>query len=291
MDYNQPITEIIQRRYSCRTYVDTPLEEAKRQQLERFMSSLQNGPSGAPVRLQLLVATEEDRAALRGLHTYGFIRGATAFIIGVVGDGPRNMEDFGYCMEQVVLYATDLGLGTCWLGGTFNRSAFAAKAGLREGEQMPAVSAVGYIASKRGLVQRVIRGAARSDNRRPWTHLFYRERFGQAISTADAGAYATLLEMVRQAPSASNRQPWRIIQDGSVWHFYLQRTPGYRSARRLRVPDLQRVDMGIAMCHWELTAQETGLAGQWVIQEPPIARPDDLTEYIVSWVAGESAGK
>jgi hypothetical protein len=285
MQYSQPITDLIKRRYSCRTYLPIPMEEAKRQQLEAFISSTQAGPFGTRVRFQLLAATDEDRAALRGLGTYGFIQGATGFIIGTVQDGPRNLEDFGYCMEQVILFATDLGLGTCWLGGTFNRSTFAARAGLRAGEQMPAVTAVGYIASKPRLIERIIRRGAGSQNRYSWLQLFFRGRFGQPISAEDAGPYATALEMVRLAPSASNRQPWRIIQDGSAWHFYLQRTPGYRRGARLgQVPDLQRADMGIAMCHWELTAQETGLHGHWVIQEPAIGRPDNLTEYTASWL-------
>ena len=46
---------------------------------------------------------------------------------------------------------------------------------------------------------------------------------------------------------------------------------------------MQRVDMGIALCHWALTAEELGLKGQWAIQEPGIVKPDALTEYIVSW--------
>jgi nitroreductase len=285
MHYSQPITDIIQRRYSCRTYLPVPIEEGLRQQLEAFMSATQTGPFGTPVRFPLLAATEEDRTALRGLGTYGFIQGATGFILGVVQDGPKNLEDLGYCLEQVILFATDLGLGTCWLGGTFNRSTFAARAGLRAGEQMPAVTAVGHIASRRGLADRIIRRGAASDRRYPWPHLFFRDRPGQPISAEDVGPYTLVLEMVRLAPSASNKQPWRIIQDGSAWHFYLQRTAGHRSTTRLgRVPDLQRTDMGIAMCHWELTARETGLGGRWVVQEPAIAKPDDLMEYTASWL-------
>ena len=32
--------------------------------------------------------------------------------------------DFGYVFEWLILRATDLGLATCWLGGTFKRGAF-----------------------------------------------------------------------------------------------------------------------------------------------------------------------
>jgi hypothetical protein len=92
--------------------------------------------------------------------------------------------------------------------------------------------------------------------------------------------------MVRIGPSASNRQPWRIIKNGGRWHLYFARTPGYRESTLVRlvtVADLQRMDMGIAMCHFELTARELGLEGEWVIDDPGIQRQDELTEYLVSW--------
>jgi len=36
--------------------------------------------------------------------------------------GDKNLEDFGYLMEEAILFATGLGLGTCWLGGSFTKS-------------------------------------------------------------------------------------------------------------------------------------------------------------------------
>ena len=73
---------------------------------------------------------------------------------------------------------------------------------------------------------------------------------------------------------------------GQTFHFYLQRTPGYRSVltKLAGVDDMQRIDLGIAMCHFELTARELGLYGRWLLQEPPIDKTDDLMEYSVSWV-------
>jgi hypothetical protein len=69
-----------------------------------------------------------------------------------------------------------------------------------------------------------------------------------------------------------------------LWHFYLRRGRGYGQglSGKLMAADLQRVDMGIAMCHFELTARQLGLQGQWVIQEPSIEKPE-LAEYCVSW--------
>ena len=48
--------------------------------------------------------------------------------------------------------------------------------------------------------------------------------------------------------------------------------------------DLQRIDMGIAMCHFELTAHELGLKGKWQIDDPQILAPDQLAEFTASWI-------
>lgn len=102
-----------------------------------------------------------------------------------------------------------------------------------------------------------------------------------------AGRYAEPLEMLPLGPSASNKQPWRVVQGGEAWHFYLQRTPGYGKGSLLfgvlRLADLQRVDIGIAMCHFEMTAGEFGLKGKWEVCDPGLAVPDAGTEYIVTW--------
>jgi hypothetical protein len=93
--------------------------------------------------------------------------------------------------------------------------------------------------------------------------------------------------MVRIGPSASNKQPWRVVKDDNAFHFYLQRTKGYREnslTRFLGLADLQRLDMGIAMCHFELTSREEGLNGKWLSVEPAIKKPDPLIEYTASWV-------
>jgi hypothetical protein len=132
--------------------------------------------------------------------------------------------------------------------------------------------------------QGVMRVAVGGSRRKPWEELFFDGGFSTPLARESAGAYGAPLEMLRLAPSASNKQPWRIMRQGKDWHFFLQRTPGYPGRvpmGLLRIEDIQRVDIGIAMCHFELTAREQGLAGAWV------ARASGLTaknmEYVVSW--------
>jgi nitroreductase len=288
MKFSQPITEVIEQRYSCRTYKEMPIGAEARQRLEAYASACQRGPLGTPARFELMAATAEDSQALKGLGTYGFIRGAMGFLVGAVGPGEKDMEDFGHLMEQLVLVATDAGLGTCWLGGTFTKSRFAERLGVGEGESMPAAVSVGYVAEERGLMDRLIRRGAGAHKRLPWDRLFFDGQWGKPLSREEAGAYASPLEMVRLGPSASNKQPWRVVKDGEAWHFYLERTPGYYGGtkRLLGLADLQRVDLGIALCHFELTARALELAGDWVVDEPGVGPAGDLVAYTASWVEG-----
>lgn len=286
LKFNDPITEIIRQRFSCRSYGREPINAKKREQFRAFIEALPPGPFGAHPRFDLAAATETEGKSLRGLGTYGFIKNPPAFILGAMTPSSYDLEDYGYLMEAIILHATSLKLGTCWLGGTFTKSGFAKKMKLSASETMPAVISVGeYITpeqKRKGWISRKA-GAAR---RLPWEKLFFNFMLDVPLLRNEAGAYATALEMVRLGPSASNKQPWRIVNHNQFWRLHLRRTPGYRAdpiKRILDLCDLQRLDMGIAMCHFELTARELGLKGEWIVEEKLDKYPDALTEYIVTW--------
>ena len=287
-DLNKPITELIRQRFSCRRHPAQPIAAQTQQQLQEFMEILHTGPFGSHTRLVLIAASEADRQSLKGVGTYGFIKNPQGYIVGAMGPGEKNLEDFGYLMEFAILFATDLGLGTCWLGGSFTKSGFAKKIAVTAAESVPAVTSVGYVADN-SKAEYWIRRRAGGAMRLQAEQLFFDGQFGNPLKSSELGPYATLLDMVRWGPSASNKQPWRIVKQDNVWHFYLQRTPGYGSAgwlgRLIGVADVQRIDMGIAMCHFELSAMELELRGRWIVAEPELAKPDKHSEYTVSWVS------
>ncbi len=290
MIYSKPITDIISRRFSCRAYKDAPIEPDIQRKIGDYLQEIHAGPLGTTLRFHLVAGTEQDRKALRGLGTYGFFKDPSGFVIGAMCPGQKNLEDYGYRLEQIVLFITDLGLGTCWLGGIFARSNFAKKISLTQEESIPAIIPTGIIIDEERERRSLSRKQAGADSRLAWESLFFDRAFGAALSREKAGSYAIPLDMLRLGPSASNKQPWRVVQEGQVFHFYVQRTKGYPgglATRLLHVEDLQRVDLGIAMCHFELTARELGLNGKWTNQQPGIEKPDMSTEYIISWIPAE----
>jgi len=281
----RPIADLINARYSCRTYRDEPLTPDQRTCLTGHLAAHTVGPFGSRARFALVAAAADDRAALKRLGTYGFIKGATGFLVGAVQHGPKDLEDYGYLVEQAILVATDLRLGTCWLGGTFTKGRFAARmCGLERDETMPAVVSLGAIGDD-GTER--IREREAGSRRLPAYSLFFEERWGEPLALDAGDPFAAVLEGVRMAPSASNKQPWRVVRRGGDWHFYLQRTKGYGKGSALfavlRLADLQRVDLGIALCHFELAARELGLTGEWVLGEPEIGSLAQGVEYVATW--------
>ncbi|MCP5101811.1 MAG: nitroreductase, partial [bacterium] len=157
MQFSQSVTEVIKSRSSWRGYLAKSIEGEVKQRLDEFLAGNRTGLFGGEARFLLVAGSEADSNVLRGLGTYGFIKGARAFIVGAVKQSEKSLEDYGYLMEKTVLFATDLGLGTCWLGGSFNKSNFSRKISAAADELVPAVAAVGYVRRKRSKRDTLIR--------------------------------------------------------------------------------------------------------------------------------------
>ncbi len=286
MEFSRPVHEVIRRRYSCRAYQKTPLSGDVQNRLRAVLAGLTEGPLGSRGRFSLMASTAEDEQALKGVGTYGFIRNPAGYLVGAMEQGETALEDFGYLMEKAVLQVTDLGLGSCWVGGIFSKSSFAKKLALTPSEVMPAVVPIGSIADARSPEARV-QAREESNLRLPSSSLFFDGNFSCPLEPKDAGPHRAVLEMVRWAPSANNKQPWRVVRAGSSWHFYRVRTPGYGKGtlifKLFRIADLQRVDIGIAMCHFDLGVREAGLGGSWCRDGVQAAVTMENAEYVATW--------
>lgn len=274
--------EAIKERISVRSYSSCPVMESYRLDLEYYMATAGSGPFGTKPRFKILDLESLDKKELRGLGTYGFIKGARLYILGAAKDTPGALEDLGYCMEKIILKATSLGLGTCWLGGTFKRAAFAQKMDLEADELLPAITPVGYPAEEKRSADRLISLAAKAKKRKPWSDLFFGPGGKAPLTENESGQYRDALEAVRLGPSASNRQPWRIVKDeAGKFHLYLRENKIYnRIMGKIR---LQNLDMGIAMCHFAMVAREQNLPGSWKAEpnEPVLTG----LQYIATWFA------
>jgi len=194
------ITEIIKKRLSCRTYSEKQIETKVLQEFSASINAVHTGPFGNQPKFKLIKLTSLPPQEWKKLGTYGVIKNAQVFLVGSIQNGHLALEDYGYCKEKLILQATKLGLGTCWLGGTFQLSRFAQAIGLQEGALLPTVSPVGYPAQQKSFTEKMMRWGAGSDNRKPWSDIFFSGNFSQPLTPAQAGKYAEALENMQLAP-------------------------------------------------------------------------------------------
>ncbi len=265
------IKNLVKNRRSVRSYDGREVTAEDKAKLCAFMENTPN-PYGINVEFKLMDAGE------RGLKC-PVVVGTELYVGGKLKRAPSAFEAFGYSFEMLVLYAQSLGIGTVWLGGTMNRQAFEAAMELAEDEMMPCASALGYPSNKMSLRESMMRKAIKADERLPFEELFFDGSFDTPLTEEKAGELAYPLEMVRWAPSAVNKQPWRVVVESNAVHFYLKRSSGFGNHEAL---DMQRIDMGIALCHFDLAARELGLKPSFAEEDPGIPH-DDGTVYIATY--------
>lgn len=277
MIFREPLEAVVRRRYSVRTYSKKPISKQLQEEIKEFIKSLS---SPFPAKPSFTLVETELAAGDTKLGTYGMIKNASSFIVSQVTEEPYAIEALGYEFEKLMLFLTTLGLGTCWLGGTFKRDEIRKALGESESTFIPAITPVGYF-ERKDLRENLIRGLVRADSRKPWEALFFDGGFQLPLSAEKAGAYAFPLEMVRLGPSASNKQPWRVVIEAGRYHFFEQKTPGYGGKFNF---DMQSLDMGIAACHFHLAAMEKGLGGRFELDAAPLFDLPENTVYKFSWI-------
>lgn len=258
MEFEKSVIELIKDRKSTRTFEQTEIDSEKLQNLNGYIEKI-NLEAKIKARFAVANSKNNDGETAKKLGTYGFIKGASYFIVGILDKSEKDALQFGYLFEKIVLFATDMGLQTCWLGGSFKRSDFINSLSINNSEFIPIVSPVGVGKEKRRVFESTMRTVIAADKRKPWSELFFDGNTSTPLDEERAAQYSVPLEMVRLGPSASNKQPWRIIKDKDAFHFFVCRTKGYG------VPsyDVQVNDIGIAKCHFDVTANQLGLKGEW----------------------------
>jgi len=258
------ILDAIRERRSVRSFDGTSLTAEERELLNEAVSVAES-PFGGNVEIRL---REFDLRAGFRPGTYGFIRGAVDFFLIAVAPDETSALSAGFRFEQVVLKAQELGLGTCWIGGTFRESDFNSGESWPEGETLTAVCPVGHPAPRRFL-EKVMRMTAGSDRRKPFGELFYSEGGKRPLS--QESRFGESLEMMRLAPSSVNSQPWRAIVACEGVHFYCKPKNKF-----------SQIDCGIGLCHFYLAEKFRGETGKFQPDEGAPAPPSGW-KYITTY--------
>ena len=263
------IIETIQKRRSVRTYTGEPLRNEHIAQITQYINQLQ-APFGIKARIELVNVNYNEKPVKLG--TFGTVNGVPEIMALIYEETFFAETAAAYMFEQAVLFCTDLDLGTCWLADFSSRINLKKQIQLKPNEQLKIVSPVGYASDKKRFLEKYI---VRSDNlhasRKPFEELFFDKNFDNPLTKTTAGVFLQPLEMVRLSPSANNKQEWRVLLEDKALHFYKKPYPMFDA-----------LDMGIALCHFELTCKELGIGGKFeILKDFP---NNDKIKYVISWV-------
>ena len=193
--------QAIARRRSRRRFDGQPLPEEAEKRLAAMCEEFRPFPDARAE----FISRAADLVLKGAVGNYGKVKGARAFI-ALVGnmESVHAQERAGYTGEGIVLEAVAMGLDTCWVGGLFRQDLAASLADIHDREQVLAVIPVGHALQDWSLEERLMTGFGRTHKRKPPEALL-QDREGHVSSWLEAA-----IEAARLAPSAVNRQPWRL---------------------------------------------------------------------------------
>jgi len=141
--------ELTKKRYSVRAYKSTPVEDEK---LKQILEAARMAPTGSNQQaFQLVVVHTKGREEeLRPIYNRDWFVQAPIIICacattipGQAYDEGRSYRNVGIVMDHLILAATNLGLGTCWIGA-FDANAARDILGLPKDVKPIVFATVGY---------------------------------------------------------------------------------------------------------------------------------------------------
>ena len=208
-----------EKRFSCRKFESRELTSAEWSTLSYLC-----GRCALPGVRLIPLRCDEGLFGIPLVHR-PMIRGVKTCVALVIDEDGQQSRLFAGCSgELLVLELTLMGIGTCWVTGTFRRSRAEEKARVSGESRLIGLIAAGSPAAAQGPRKRkLLREICASD------------------PTGWAEGPRRAAELVRLAPSALNLQPWRI----SVEPTRLILDADSHNPRTA-------LDVGIALCHAEL---------------------------------------
>jgi hypothetical protein len=237
--------QAIFRRKSVRSYSHGPLDSYALEGIVERTKGLRPQVPGIRTDIRILSG---DR--VRGM----FKVGAPHFLALYSEPGKGYLSNAGFMLQQMDLYFSVNGIGSCWQGGPKP---------VREARNVSGLEFVSMLAF----------GPASEVVHRSSPHEFKREPLGMI---SDVDGQERLLEPARLAPSGMNNQPWFFTGGDGVVHAHSARSP---VAGRMNL-----ISTGIALCHMWLAARHQGKDAKVVFEEKGAMSSPAHYSYVASLI-------
>jgi len=175
------ILDIIRARHSVRRYLDTPVEEEK---ILQILEAARLAPSWRNQQCWKFIVIKDPLVRKNiiqqtGTYNQGWLGSAPTIIVacgdpaasGIKNNQNYYLVDVAIAVEHLVLAATELGLGTCWIG-TFDAEKMKEILNIPQHIEIVMLTPLGYPTEKEGLVGKIARTVVRSKKRKDIEQIF-----------------------------------------------------------------------------------------------------------------------
>ena len=245
--------EAIACRQSIRKYEKKEVPEKLQGQILSYFEKTSRLNDRIHLEVEILDNTKK-KAGVRGLW-----KTDAPYYLTVYSETEEGYEkNAGYVMEQMILYLTVKGLGTCYLGSMRPSQT------VKSGKRFVMMAAFGYAEGRLYRESPLAR-------RHPLNELcIFKEEAGEQMKT--------ILKAARLAPSAYNSQPWRfIVYSDRIYVFSRKsRMPGHGNA------SVRDFCVGIMLAHIMLAAEELWMELETRTEEQFAAKTYKNGDYVAT---------
>lgn len=243
------IKNAIVARRSVRSYTGEPLRESVFDGLVEFVSEIKPLHDNIPVDIEIYsredFANDFSRAALYRANDFVVIRSAKT--------AKGYLQNAGFIGEQIILWLTHIGIGSCWVG-------------MAKQKKHPARGELPYVvAIEFGRADNTPFRRKPEDSPRMRLHEVMLNRISRP-------AFLKVLDAGRLAPSVLNWQPVRYFSVDD--NLYICRKPPPMKSKKL--DEMQQIDVGAAMANMFVACDG---ACVFVRQNAPPEPPDKKCIY------------
>ncbi len=276
--------DLMRVRRSCRSFQLRKLTDADRNELMEYvrLHSEASTLGKSPVRFEYLSAP----------LTVWPVVNATEFLVAITPVEYNRLAviDVGRSLQKIVMDATRMGLGTCWIGPGADQSSIVQQLGDRfnpKEDHMVCVCAIGY---KSGYIPLLVRLLSRlMGSRLPMSSLFFKgQNFKEPLNVEGSpfNSFGRNYEICQWSPSSYNGQTTRCVagmeqvgdqESLTRFDFYAATASRYYAA----------VALGIWCANWEVGCAAQDKHGHFAILSPEKRMSNttsELPRYDISWV-------
>ncbi len=234
--------EIMKQRVSCRAFSEAEIE---REKIEKLIACIDRINEEQGLHFQIYTGIGKQQSVV-GLNRAMFSGKVFWYAALVGGEDEISAEKVGYYGEELVLLATSLGLGTCWVGGTYDRDSVNPQ--IEPGEKLWDVIPIGFPAEKTPLKQRMIRNSLRKKTPAPKEILEGDTAYDDLPEWVKTG-----LQAILDGPSAVNRLPVHLVCENHNYYMKIyKKNSGF-----------EWNDLGIAKYQFWYAANALDVHGEW----------------------------